>query len=96
VPDDGLYDITVIRKVSKLKVMMHVKDLYDGSFVKMKEVATHRGAEVVVDSDAPILLEADGESLGGPPFIFSIRPGALRISASGAVPDREHANKNNT
>jgi YegS/Rv2252/BmrU family lipid kinase len=80
VPDDGLFDVTIIRKVSKVKVMVNMRKLYDGSFVKMKEVSTHRASRVLLQSDAPVLLEADGESLGNPPFEFSILPRALRIS----------------
>lgn len=79
-PDDGLFDITLIRKVSKMKVLINSPRLYDGSFVRMKEVSLHRGSKVAVNSVPELLLEADGESLGHPPFVFEILRGALCIS----------------
>jgi YegS/Rv2252/BmrU family lipid kinase len=79
IPDDGLFDVTIIRKVGKGKVIMNVKGLYDGSFIKMKEVSCFRGAIVNIESNDPLLLEVDGESLGRPPMEFSIRPLALKV-----------------
>jgi len=78
-PDDGLFDVTIIKKVGKIKVIRNVSGLYDGSFVKMKEVSTFRGASVRIESTDPLLLEVDGESLGRPPMEFSIRPLALKV-----------------
>jgi len=72
IPDDGLFDLTVFRKMSKFKVLFHVKDLYDGSFKTMKEVSIFRGKDLVFHSDHPISLECDGELLGHSPFTFSI------------------------
>jgi YegS/Rv2252/BmrU family lipid kinase len=79
VADDGLLALTIIRKVSKLKVIRSVKMLYDGSFVKLPEVSTHKGRLIKVSSEREILLEADGETLGKGPFEFSIIPAALRV-----------------
>jgi YegS/Rv2252/BmrU family lipid kinase len=90
IPDDGLFDITIISKVSKGKVILNVKGLYDGSFTKLKEVSTHRGASIQIDSSDPLLLEVDGESLGRPPFNFSILEKVLRI----VVPVKDHKQEN--
>jgi len=79
VPDDGLLDITIIRNVGKTKVIRNVKGLYDGSFIKMDEVATHRGTHISIESPEGLLLEADGESLGRPPYEFRIFPLVLKV-----------------
>ncbi len=79
VPDDGLFDVTVIGKVGKGKVIRNVSGLYDGSFTKMKEVSTFRGTTVDIESSDSLLLEVDGESLGRPPFNFSIQALALKV-----------------
>jgi YegS/Rv2252/BmrU family lipid kinase len=79
IPDDGLLDITLIRKVNKAKVMLNVKGLYDGSFTRLKEVSSYRGQVVIVESGDSLLLEVDGESLGRPPYVFTILPSALRV-----------------
>lgn len=82
IPDDGLFDITIIQKVSKAKVIVNMRRLYNGTLGKMKEVTIRRAEKVVVESNAPILLEADGESLGGPPFEFTLLPAALSVTTA--------------
>lgn len=79
VPDDGLLDLTVINKVGKMTIIRHVKDLYDGSFVKLPQVETFRGKNIVINSRTRIFMEADGESLGHSPFKFEIVPKSLKV-----------------
>jgi len=77
--DDGLFDVTIITKVSRFDVVKNVKKLYDGSFVKMPQVKAFRGAGVEIDSDPPLFLETDGESLGHTPMQFEILPLAINV-----------------
>ena len=79
IPDDGLFDITLIKKLGKFTVLKQVKNLYDGSFINHPKVRTYRGASIQIESDPPINLEVDGESLGHSPFQFEIIPGSLRV-----------------
>jgi YegS/Rv2252/BmrU family lipid kinase len=81
IADDGLFDVTVIRKTSKLKVIRNIKNLYDGSFIKMKEVETFRGKEFTVKSEPvnKLYLETDGESLGSSPLNFEVIPKAIKL-----------------
>ena len=47
IPNDGLFDITAIRKVGIPKFAANVTKVYDGSFInKMKEVSTFRGKKI--------------------------------------------------
>ena len=79
VPDDGLLDVTLIRKASKLKVIRYATKLYDGTLVNLPFVHTYRGTSVNLTSSKKIYLEVDGESLGHSPFTFGILPRALKI-----------------
>lgn len=81
IPDDGLFDITVIRKTTKWRIVKNIKNLYDGSFIKLPEVDTFRGKTVSITSTPrhSILIETDGESLGVSPLDFSIVPRAIRL-----------------
>lgn len=79
VPDDGLLDVTLIRKAPKWMVIRYARRLYDGTLVKLNFVNTFRGKAVRIRSTARIYLEADGESLGHSPFVFEILPGSLRV-----------------
>lgn len=79
VPDDGIFNVTIIRKISKVKVLANVKRLYDGSFTKLKEVICLTGNEISVDALPGTWLEADGESLGSTPIRFKMLPLAINI-----------------
>jgi YegS/Rv2252/BmrU family lipid kinase len=81
IPDDGLFDVTVIKKTSKLRVLANIKNLYDGSFVKMREVETYTGKEFTITAEPAntLFLETDGESLGHSPLYFEIVPKAIKL-----------------
>lgn len=81
IPNDGLFDVSVIRKLSKLKVIRNIKNLYDGSFIKLKEVETFTGRNFrIISKPAHVLyLETDGESLGNSPLDFEVIPNAVKL-----------------
>ncbi|MEN8223743.1 MAG: diacylglycerol kinase family protein [Bacteroidota bacterium] len=81
IPDDGMLDITIIHAISKFKIIKHVAQLYDGSFIKQKFVDTHRAKEckIVSKPQGKVFLEADGESLGHSPLLFTVKKRALRF-----------------
>ncbi len=78
-PDDGLFDLTLIKDMKKLSVLTGVRRLYNGTIKKHKRVETFVGKRIIIDCDTPLLLEADGESLGNSPFEFDIIPQSVRI-----------------
>ena len=77
--NDGMLDVTIINRIKKFKVIRNIKKLYDGSFINLKEVQTHKTKCLHVESKHNLLLEADGEFLGNAPAKFSIVPSALNI-----------------
>lgn len=79
IPDDGLLDMTLIKKLGKFSVLKEVKNLYDGSFIHHPKVQTLVSDSFSVISNPPIFLEADGESLGQSPFKFEIIPRCLKV-----------------
>lgn len=78
-PDDGLFDVTVIKDMSKWSVIASIRRLYDGTIGKHKRVLTFVGKHIIIDSDPPVLLETDGESLGRSPFEFRILHRCIRV-----------------
>jgi YegS/Rv2252/BmrU family lipid kinase len=82
IPDDGMFDMTVIRKVSIFKFAANVKNIYDGSFIeKLKEVQTFRGKKIRIISIPPhsLMVETEGENLNNSPFDFEILPKAVNM-----------------
>lgn len=77
--DDGLFDLTIIKELTKWSVIANVRRLYDGTIKKYKRVETLVGKSIRIESACPVLLEADGESLGHSPFEFGIIPQSVRV-----------------
>ena len=81
IPNDGLFDVTLIEKTTKMRVIRNIKNLYDGSFVKMKEVKTFTGKKFSITAypTNKLNLETDGESLGHSPLDFEVIPKSIRL-----------------
>ena len=79
IPDDGLLDITMIKKISKFQVIKQTKNLYDGTFIKHPCVTLYRGNKIYINSETRMDLELDGEYVGHSPFRFEILPKALKV-----------------
>ena len=81
IPDDGLFDVTLIEKTTKMRVIRNIKNLYDGSFIKMKEVKTFTGKKfsIIAHPADKLFLETDGESLGHSPLDFEVIPKSIRL-----------------
>lgn len=82
IPNDGLFDITVVRKVGMLKFAANISNVYDGTFVdKLKEVSLYRGKKIRVISIPAhqLLLETEGETLTNSPFVFEMLPQAINM-----------------
>ena len=82
IPNDGLLDITAVRKLSIFKFAANVKKLYDGTFIdNLKEVETFRGKRICVVSVPPhsLNVETEGETLSNSPFEFEIIPQAINM-----------------
>lgn len=79
IPDDGLFDLTVISKMRKISVIRHLNKLYRGTHLTLPYVKSFRASSVVIDSTSPIMLEVDGESLGHTPLEFKIIPKSIKV-----------------
>lgn len=81
IPDDGFFDVTIFKNVTKLTVIRHIKKLYAGTFTHLPFVQTHRGKSVSIISATqdPSQLETDGESLGITPFTFQVVPKCVKV-----------------
>ncbi len=78
-PDDGLFDITVIREMGRIEIIKSLQLLYDGTIMSHPKVDGYRSNNLKVTSDSLLYIEADGESLGHTPVEFSIIPSAVNI-----------------
>lgn len=81
IPNDGLFDVTIIKKTSKSKVLRNIHKVYDGSFIHLDIVETFTGKEFTITSSPnhKAFLETDGESLGHSPLHFEVVPAAIAM-----------------
>ncbi len=79
IADDGLFDLTLIKKISKPDLIFSLKRLYNGTIGEHPKVETFTGKEIKIDSANELMLETDGESLGHTPLEFSIIPRSVKV-----------------
>ncbi len=79
IPDDGLLDVTLIKKTSKWMVVRYARKLFDGTLVDLPFIATFKGENIRIRSTGNVFLETDGESLGHTPFTFEILSRCVKI-----------------
>ncbi len=83
VPDDGLFDITIIPKMNRLMMFIrHWYRIYDDSIYKIPKVTHHRAEHIIIKAHPPISLELDGEILGQSGFDFKIIERAIKVVVS--------------
>jgi diacylglycerol kinase family enzyme len=79
VVDDGLYSITLIRRIGKLNVLVNIKKLYNGTIASHSKVETYMARSVQIAGSSRLTIETDGESLGHGPVSFEIIPRSVRV-----------------
>ncbi|MEK6689261.1 MAG: diacylglycerol kinase family protein, partial [Gemmatimonadota bacterium] len=78
-PDDGLLDVCLVGEVGRLELLRLLPTAYSGGHVLHPAVTMYRGDEIVVETDRPMPVVADGEPLGQTPVRFTVAPAALRV-----------------
>ena len=97
IPDDGLFDVTVVEKVGMLKFAANISNIYDGTFVdKLKEVTLYRGKKIRITSIPAhlLLLETEGETLTNSPFEFEMLPHAINMIVPGETENGKRKTEN--
>jgi len=83
-PDDGQFDVVVIRSGPAARMLADMKLIYTGEHLGNANVRVIRGRKVMAAPVAetrgrPVLIETDGEGVGRLPATFEILPRALNV-----------------
>ena len=70
---DGLFDVTVVHNLSRIKLLFAFATVFFGAHTKFKEIAQHKGAAILVESDEKINIHADGEFIGQTPVQVEVQ-----------------------
>jgi YegS/Rv2252/BmrU family lipid kinase len=79
IPDNGLFQVTVIRKIGLFGILRNLSGLYSGEYIKDRRVATYLGRRVWISADQNIAGEADGEILGDNQFKINLLSKRLNV-----------------
>ena len=84
-PADGLFDVVIMRDVSRIETMRNLPKVYAGRHLENSKVTVVRGRKVTAVpiekiGGEPVLIEVDGESPGRLPATFEILPRAIQVA----------------
>lgn len=77
--DDGLMDLTVIKKMSKLNILRKFKLLYSGHIYTLPKVLFEQCQTIEIQTFPQSRIEIDGEAVGVSPFKFSLVPRSIKV-----------------
>jgi diacylglycerol kinase (ATP) len=77
--DDGLLDVVLLNKISRLKLLRLFTSIYDGSHIDYPEIEYFQAKSVKVIEQTPTKLIPDGEVIGPTPADFECIPSAIRF-----------------
>jgi YegS/Rv2252/BmrU family lipid kinase len=83
--DDGLFDVVLTGRVSKLRFLANLPKVFRGTHIEEEGIEVRRAARVEVKADRPFEVYADGEHLSDLPAEMRVLPGALRVIAPPAT-----------
>lgn len=79
VPDDGVLELTVVNRLSRLKLLLVFGTVFSGKHLRFKEVHQLKGIRFSLSADQPVYRHVDGDSAGRTPEDRSI---SYSVSAS--------------
>lgn len=77
--DDGLLDLVVLKKISRLRVIRIFRTIFSGAHIREPEVCYHQARRITIDTEKPRVLNVDGEVLGRTPIEIECLPRDLRL-----------------
>jgi diacylglycerol kinase (ATP) len=78
-PDDGLFDITILKPLPTFTALGNLYRLFDGTIDKLQQATTLRGKHIQVFSEPEICAEAEGEFLGWSSFEVNMIPKSITM-----------------
>jgi YegS/Rv2252/BmrU family lipid kinase len=79
--DDGLFDVVAKAEQSKLRFLISIRNVFDGSHLEEAEVSFWRARSVEISADRPFAVYADGEHLTDLPAKINVLENALELIA---------------
>jgi diacylglycerol kinase (ATP) len=77
--DDGLLDVTLVKKISRMKLIKSFPKIFTGEHIHIDEIDTFKAKQIIIESDKPKVLTPDGELLGITPVKVDCLKHAIEV-----------------
>lgn len=77
--DDGVFDIYLVKRISKPKIIRVLLQLVRGKHEKSPSVKKYRNEEIVIDCEEEYTFNVDGEMLSGKHFEIKILKNEIKV-----------------
>jgi diacylglycerol kinase (ATP) len=77
--DDGLLDVTIAKKIGRIKLLKFFPKIFTGEHINLDEVETYKARKIKIESKKPKVLTPDGELLGTTPVEIECLPQSIEI-----------------
>lgn len=77
--DDGLLDVIILKKISRLKILRLFPSIYSGKHIKYQEVESKKIKSITIEAQASLPLMPDGEFIGQTPVKINCIKQTLKI-----------------
>ena len=78
-PTDGLFDLTLVKEIPKLRSLLNAGKIYDGRAYEVEGIERIQCHHFTATSEACVPLEVDGDTVGQLPVTFRIFPHKLNL-----------------
>lgn len=79
--DDGLLDITVLKKMNTFQLMKSFPKILTGEHIHLHEVISLQGKDIKISTKRSKAVSPDGELIGYTPITIGVRPKAIEFFA---------------
>lgn len=79
VPNSGKFQVTLVKKIGFFGILLNLRGLYSGEYVKDRRVSVFHGRKVTINGANTIQGEVDGENLGNSNFHIRMLDERLRV-----------------
>ena len=77
--DDGLLDITLVKKISRIRLLQGLSKIFTGEHTHLDEIDTFKAKHIKIESDTPKVLTPDGELVGITPVEIECLKHAIEV-----------------
>jgi len=86
IPNDGIFDVTVINYAGAFKLLSSISMLYSGNVYSHPKVRHFEAIRILAEAESATEIEIDGEPLGTLPLEITILPSQLRVLVPATSP----------